>query len=355
MKSQKGTRNILISRFSALGDVAMTLPSVYEVCASNPDDNFFMLTRRHPASLFINTPPNLTVTGIDLDNYKGIKGLWKLASSLRKRYSITHYADLHDVLRTKILRIFMLAYGVKVKHIHKGRQAKKRLTRRHNKHLLQLKPTITRYNEVFDRLCINRSESFRSIYDNTTPDDGLYSAVTTPKKPGEKWLAVAPFAKHKGKIYPEKHLKKVIAHYAARNDIKIFMLGAGEKESEFIDNLKGDLPNVINMAAANLGLQAEMALISRCDAMLSMDSANMHIASLTGTPVISIWGATHPFSGFLGRGQSSENTVQLDMVCRPCSVFGNKPCLRKDYHCLHGITPSLVISKLDHYLKHPRN
>lgn len=343
-------RNILISRFSALGDVAMTLPSVYEACLSNPGDNFYMLTRRHPASLFINTPPNLTVIGIDLSNYKGISGLYKLAGSLRRLYSISHYADLHDVLRTKVLRLFMRMYGAKVEHIHKGRREKKRLTRQRDKVMLQLKPTTERYNDVFSRLGIARADSFRSIYDVTPADDTLYTSASGRKNDGEKWLAIAPFAKHKGKIYPYGQMRRVVNHYKQRADVKIFMLGAGDDENEIISSMAGDSENVVNMAAARLGLQAEMALMSRCDAVLSMDSANMHMASLAGVPVVSVWGATHPFCGFLGRGQSPDDTVQLEMTCRPCSVFGNKPCLRGDYHCLGGITPSMIISKLDRYL-----
>ena len=68
MQRKSKIRNILISRFSALGDVAMTLPSVYNACLANPDDRFYFLTRNHPAQVFINKPENLTVVGIDLDN-----------------------------------------------------------------------------------------------------------------------------------------------------------------------------------------------------------------------------------------------------------------------------------------------
>lgn len=79
------------------------------------------------------------------------------------------------------------------------------------------------------------------------------------------------------------------------------------------------------------GLREELILMSNLDVMVSMDSANMHLASLTGTPVVSVWGATHPYAGFLGCNQKEENAVQVSMPCRPCSIFGNKPCQRGDY------------------------
>jgi len=80
--------------------------------------------------------------------------------------------------------------------------------------------------------------------------------------------------------------------------------------------------------------------------MLSMDSAGMHLASFKGTPVVSIWGATHHYAGFLGYGQSDDNIVADNIECRPCSVFGNKPCFRKDYACMHNIDPQAVVNQL---------
>ena len=86
------------------------------------------------------------------------------------------------------------------------------------------------------------------------------------------------------------------------------------------------------------------------DVMVSMDSANMHLASLVGTPVVSVWGATHPYAGFMGFGQKEENAIQLDMPCRPCSIYGNKPCHRGDYACLRDIAPARIINKVEQLL-----
>jgi len=85
--------------------------------------------------------------------------------------------------------------------------------------------------------------------------------------------------------------------------------------------------------------------------MISMDSANMHLASLFGVPVVSVWGATHPFAGFMGFGQSPDRAVQIDdLECRPCSVFGNKPCFRGDHACMEWITPERVLEKVGQVL-----
>lgn len=337
----------MISRFSALGDIAMTLPSVYDACTANPDIDFYFLTRHHPAQVFINRPSNLTIAPVNLDNYKGTKGLWRLAKALRTRYAITDYVDLHDVLRTKLLRLFLRLQGVRVSKIDKGRRAKKELTRRTNKVLVQLKPMPERYREVFYRAGIALDNDFESLFDNGKGDPAAFARVTPPKMNGEKWLAVAPFAKHKGKIYPVELLERVIEHFDREPGVKIFIFGFGDEENAVIGRMASRYASVINMADANIGIPAELSLLSHCDVMLSMDSANMHLASLVGLRVVSVWGATHPYTGFLGWKQRTRDVVQLDMTCRPCSVFGDRPCLRGDYHCLRGITPKIIIDKIN--------
>ncbi len=90
--------------------------------------------------------------------------------------------------------------------------------------------------------------------------------------------------------------------------------------------------------------------MSHLDVMISMDSANMHLASLTGTPVVSIWGATHPYAGFVGWAQKPSNILQVDLPCRPCSIYGNKPCARGDMECMHRISPESVVAKVEEVL-----
>lgn len=329
----------------------MTIPTVYNACRANPDTRFFFLTRRHPAALFINAPENLTVLGIDTADYRGAGGIWRLATALKQEHDIDTFVDLHDVLRTQLLRGFLRLRGVRVASLRKGRRAKHRLTRRHNKVLLPLTSTPRRYDDTFARagIALDTPATFRSIFDHLPEGKGNpadFGSVTAPKTPGEYWLAIAPFAKHKGKIYPFEQLEKVVAYFDSLPSHRIFMFGFGAEEEKAIGTLAGKYDSVVNMATARLGIPGELSLLSHCDTMLSMDSANMHMASLVGLRTVSVWGATHPYTGFLGRGQNLADTVQLDMTCRPCSVFGDKPCFRGDYHCLCGITPQIIIQRI---------
>lgn len=351
-------KTVLVARLSALGDIAISLPLLYRVCRIYGDTRFIFLTKPRMEGLFVNAPSNLTVFTADFSEYQGIAGLWRLAMRLRGEYGVDLLVDLHDVLRTKLLRWFLRLRGVPCAHIDKGRAEKRALTRRRGKRLQQLKTSAERYLETFCRAGIRIPDNeIREIVSPASPPCTVYApgegpedafaAVSSPKAEGEYWLAVAPFAAHDGKMYPLQLMDKVVKLFAARRDVRIFLFGFGEKEEGAIDILReGCVDKTVNMARSRLGLSAELALLSHCDAMLSMDSANMHLASLVGLRTVSVWGATHPFAGFYGAGQDPADAVQINLPCRPCSIFGNKPCLRHDYACLTQLSPKKIVSAL---------
>lgn len=345
-------RNVLVIRFSALGDVAMTIPVIYSVCKANPDTRFVILTQKVASTLFINPPSNLMVDGVDLKNeYRGLKGIYKLFGALKKKYRIDAVIDLHDVLRTHILSFLYWLSGVKVKRINKGRAGKRSLTRRVNKRMFPLISSRARYREVFHRFGFKFDYLFESLFESKPVDPDTFSDVSSPKKNGEIWIAFAPFAKHKGKIYPVHLMRQVIETISKWDNVRIFLFGAGEAESSVLSEWTGINDNIISLAEKRHGFPKELALLSFMDVMVSMDSANMHLASLVEVPVVSIWGATHPYCGFMGWRQDEKHSVQIDLVCRPCSVFGNKQCFRKDYFCLTGIPPQMVVNQVKNVLR----
>lgn len=340
-------KTILIARFSALSDVAMTVPVVYSVCRSNEHVRFVFITKPATQSLFLNRPPNLIVLGIDLkEKYHGLRGMIKLFNDLRQEYQFDAYADLHDVLRSHVLEIMCRLHGIPFSRINKGRTNKRALTRRRNKVMLPLISSRARYREVFLRMGLNLEERFTSLFDGEKGDSSIFAEITPPKKTGERWIGIAPFAKHKGKIYPTELMERIVSDVSTWDNTTIFLFGNGDDERKVCDGWTNKYRSVISLADKRYGFPTELSLMSHLDVMLSMDSGNMHLASIVAIPVISIWGATHPYCGFKGWKQQETNMIQLPMVCRPCSVFGDKPCHRGDYHCLAGIPPQIIIDKI---------
>ena len=342
-KNRSKQRTVLITRFSAVGDIAMTIPLLYSLARAYPNDNFFFVSRERFGQFFIEKPENLHFIGINLDHYKGPQGLYKLYKKLNTNKPDI-IADLHDVLRTKILRTFFsLLSGIKTVNIDKGREEKKRLTRSKDKVQKQLKSTFERYRDVFAKAGMPFTPEFTSLFGKSKGDISEFADIL-PAKGDDKWIGIAPFAAHKGKIYPIEKMRETIALIAQTPGVQIFCFGNGAKEEAVVNEWCKEFPQVHSFIGRT-NFNGELRLISHLDTMVCMDSANMHMASLVGTPAISIWGATSPLAGFLGWNQNNEDCVELPLPCRPCSIFGNKPCLYGDFRCL-DIPPRNIAEKI---------
>lgn len=343
---KKNIKRLLVIRFSAMGDVAMTVPVLYTLAVQNPELRITMLTRTRFTPLYEWLPTNVQVKGIDLQKYDGIMGLTRLYKSLQNLH-VDAVADLHDVLRSKYLRTCFSLSGTQIAVVQKGRKEKKALIGHGQEHPA-LQPMIERYADVFRSLglTINLSQTFSP---NLKCED--FSAIWTltgKKVEGEKWIGVAPFAAHRQKIYPVDKMQQVV-NMLAEHGHKIFLFGAGKKETDMLhtweEAYEAKSPQagkVICVRDQVEGLKNEMLLMSKLDLMISMDSANMHIASILGIPVLSIWGATHPKAGFRGYGQQASNEIQRDLPCRPCSIYGKTPCLYGDLRCM-DIAPEAIV------------
>jgi ADP-heptose:LPS heptosyltransferase len=333
-------KKALVIRLSAMGDVAMTVPVLNSFLKLDTEVKLSVLSRKDFAPFFRTIGVNFI--GINLKDYSGLKGLYRLFKILKKE-QFELVLDLHDVLRSNVLRIFFRLAGIKVVVIDKGRKDKRAMTRRENKILRPLRSTCERYTDVFRQAGFDVKPDFRSIYNNDSDISDKVEAVLA--KSEEIKIGVAPFAAHLGKTYPLKRMEEVVK-YLSEKGFSLFLFGSVAEKS-VLEEWQSKYPHCLSIAG-KLTLTEELQLISKLDLMLSMDSANMHLASLVNVPVISIWGATHPYAGFSGWGQSPENMIQADVPCRPCSVYGNKKCYRKDkpYACMNEISPGIIVDKI---------
>ena len=335
---------LLVVRFSALGDVAMTVPVLHSLARRYPQLHITVVSRPFVEPLFASLPSNVRFRGVDVKRYPGLVGLWHLFRELH-REGVDAVADLHDVLRTQVLRTLFCLAGKRTASIDKGRSARRALVRQGARRVLrQLSTSFNRYEAVFARLGYPVQTDFRSIYPSGRGEVTLFQQVTGCPD-GKRWIGLAPFAAHRGKMLPAATVEALVNRLACQPGVRLFLFGGGPREREVLERLSADYTNVQSVAG-RLRLDGELALMSHLEVMLSMDSANMHLASLAGTRVVSVWGATHPFAGFLGWGQRQADSVQLAMPCRPCSIFGNKPCLRGDYACLTGISVEQLVERV---------
>jgi ADP-heptose:LPS heptosyltransferase len=224
--------------------------------------------------------------------------------------------------------------------MNKGRREKKQATRERNKILRPLKSTFERYADVFASL---------GLPVQLTKDGGISLMERTEqmqllKQQGYSLVGVAPFAQYTEKMYPPEKMKEVLRLLLQHKQCKVFFFG-GSNDAFQLQQWETEFPGTRSMAA-NMSFKEQLQAIAQLDLMVSMDSANMHFASLFGVPVVSVWGGTHPWLGFYGWGQPETNAVQVDLECRPSSVFGSKPCPRGDLACMHLISPIMIYDKI---------
>lgn len=321
-------KKILIYRFSAFGDVAMLVPVFREFLSQNPNTEIIMLSRKNFEDLFCDIP-RLHFKGIDLKEYQGFFGLKKLSNEIFEEFKPDIVGDFHNVLRSNILNLFFKFKGLPIYQLDKGRKEKKDLVKISNLNKVQLKKTTERYADIF------RKMGFPLILS--------HKPTSSPKH--KEGVGFAPFAQHFGKMLPiEKSFE--LAQNIAKTK-KLYLFGGGKRETEILNQWEKEIPNTESLAG-KLSLKEELEKISQLEMMISMDSANMHLASLVGTRCISVWGATHHFAGFLGYGQDEKDIIEVkDLTCRPCSIFGNKKCYRGDWACLHEIDLKKILLRIE--------
>lgn len=331
-----------------MGDVALAAPVIKSLAVAYPSLQVSVATRPKFADFFRGLP-NVQVMGVDLDkNYKGFGGIFQLFSDLKKSKP-TLVVDIHDHLRTKLLRLLFSLAGIKTVVFEKGRAEKKKAVRAEHKLRGQLTHSVVRYQDAFRKAGFSFPLSdgpFLSA--NAQAKDELKEWLKAKNVAPSKWIGIAPFAAHVSKMWPLEKYEEVIQQLSPSGQYHLFLFGGGKSETEKLKALEKKYSNVTS-AAGELSLSCELALIEKLSLMLCGDSSNMHLASLSNVPVVSIWGGTHPHLGFGPWGQGDEAIVQIpveELPCRPCSVYGTSKCLRGDFACLTKVSAGIVINQI---------
>jgi ADP-heptose:LPS heptosyltransferase len=341
-------KKILLFRLSAMGDVALTVPVIRNVIESNPELQLTLVTKPFFAPFFFGIP-RLKLVFPDLNGeHKGLSGLFRLYKDLKNRGPFEAIIDLHSVLRTQIVSTLFLVGGTPVFSIDKGRKEKTRLIR--TKKIKQLKHTTDRYIEVFQKAGIEAKIGRTPSIDYSTEAFQSARSYLLGKIPEKGYLKIglSPFANTQPKIWGLENFKELITLINQHHKAVFFLFGGGEKEIRLLAQLEQHSEN-IHLVAGNFTLSEEIAMIRMLDIMIAMDSSNMHLASLSGVRTISIWGGTHPAFGFSALGQPDEYHIQPMegiLKCRPCSVFGGKPCIYPTVRCMELITATDLYATL---------
>jgi ADP-heptose:LPS heptosyltransferase len=345
-------KKILVIRLSAMGDVMLLVPVLRSLVAANTQVEVTVLTRPKFASFFTGIE-RVSTFSADVDKeYAGVFGIRKLVADIQKKHSYDLVIDVHDHIRTILIRSLFKLSGKRIITFNKGRKEKKAFVRRENKITNPLPHTVDRYKAAFQKAGFN-FPLIKGPYliPSIEAENLLHDWLTKHGlSKNETWIGLAPFSMHTSKIWPIANYPQLIASLIKKFPVKFFLFGGGAKEISYFEEVKQLFPNHCVMVAGQLKMPQEIALMKHLDLMLCTDSSNMHLAVLSGTPLLSIWGGTHPNVGFGPFGKDEECILQIsrqELPCRPCSVYGKETCHRGDFACMTNITVDTVINRIE--------
>ncbi|AZQ43108.1 glycosyltransferase family 9 protein [Nonlabens ponticola] len=338
-------QRILVMRLSAMGDVAIVVPVLLAMREQYPDVEIIMLSRKRFLPI-LNQVQGIVLEEIDTaGDHKGILGLRRLAKTLRA-YEVDAIADIHDVLRTKLLRFFLFKTQAAV--IDKGRNDKKKLISMSD-FFKQLPLTVDRYIKVFDNLGFKFELNGKHVLPKSSVPDNIQQILGSHK---QKWIGFAPFAAHASKSLTLTKTQEIVHELSLLDNVQILLFGGGEKECQWLKIAAGTHASVFNLAGM-MSLEEELQVISNLDTMICVDSGNGHLAAMYGVPVITLWGNTHPYAGFKPINQPEENQiiVSRDKYPKmPTTIYGKK--VPADYvEALDSIDTSVIIKRLEAILR----
>ena len=340
-------KNILLIQTAFLGDVILTLPLVQVLKKFFAHAEIHMLTVPRAAGLVENHPCiDRTIIFDKRDTDAGVGGLLRLTRLIRSvRYDVAFvpHRSVRSALVAWLGRIpirigFRNSFG---RYLYTAMVPFSGELHEVERCLSLLGPLgIDWGNRELPTL-------YPSEDDRRRVDHVLFELeIVRPSN----LIGVAPGTVWKTKRWlPERYAD--LSKLLAQEQFEVVLIG-GEEDVDLcrsIAQMSGS--SHVYSTAGRLTLLQSADLIRRCRAVVSNDSASMHIAVAMRTPVVAIFGATVPEFGFYPYGSHDVVVETHALSCRPCSKHGGDVCPIKTFECMTEISHFRVFDKVQQVLR----
>jgi len=185
------------------------------------------------------------------------------------------------------------------------------------------------------------------------PENHARAAELLEKLPSKRYLIGFCAKTNPRKTWPAQRFAELMTILSKKYDAAMYIIG-GDYDREYIDNLISKTPAPVANFCGQTGLVDMMALLTKTDVFVSLDTAPMHIASAMDIPLVAIFGSTAPAS--VAPLSAKATILAPDLPCIPCiplrvQVFpgisrttGPKTC--PDQRCMAQITVDAVLAAI---------
>jgi heptosyltransferase-2 len=341
--TQKDIR-FVVMRYSSLGDVALTNPVLDLLRYSWPKSEIYFATKKQFAPAVENHPALTRMIP-----YRGFLSHLRDLKALKP----TMVIDLHDTLRTWALTGLLAAGQKDVRVVHYDKEAVGRrlivskLRRTPSLHTVEkyLKP-LTKMGALYphDTISLTVHASKRAL---------SYAREFMERRrvhPSQLVVGIAPGAKWATKRWMPERFAETASRLVERRDCLLLWFGSPD-ESDLIASIQNRMTGLPSQRGANLAgrcsLEETIALLGRCDVVLTNDSGIMHLAVGRDSRVVALFGSTTQDLGFSPLGREHIIVESRELDCRPCHVHGRRWCPKGHFRCMRDLTVDLVEGALN--------
>ena len=326
---------VLVVRFSAMGDVILTLPVIDALRERFPGARIDYAVKREFAELVANHPGIARVWAFeDKSGFKGLRALTRELTA--QRYDLV--VDLHRNLRSGYVR--WLGGAMMRRAYRKLSLPRILLTRTPLNFLRDAPPVSDRYFTALEDFGIGREGRRPRLF---LAAGAVASAAAARDAGGlSEYLAVAPGARHPTKQWPAERFVEAAAGLAGPEWAAVVLGGGSDRAvaAAVSEGLRARGVRTLNLAG-QLALSDSAAMIAGARLVLTNDSGLMHVADALDVPLVAVFGPTSRELGFFPQGPRAR-VVEADLPCRPCTLHGQARCPKGHHRCMMEIAAAAV-------------
>lgn len=327
-------KKILIIRFSSIGDIILTTPTVRCLATQLSGVEIHYLTKKGYAPILKNNPY--------INKVIELEGSLNALIPLLKAEKYDHIIDLHKNMRS----VYTLARLCKPFSTFSKLNIRKLLVVTSGLNLLPPIHIVDRYITATKRFSVFNDGKGLDFF---IPVGDEVDLKMFPDIFRKAYLGFVIGGKFNTKIMPAEKVIEVIRNVK----LPVILLGGNE------DNERGEIirkefsDNVIN-ACGQFSLMQSASLVKQAKAIATNDTGLMHIAAAFNKKTISIWGNTIPDFGmgpYKPHGYESDSAIAEvnSLKCRPCSKIGYKECPKKHFRCMLDQDTNKIAQKLNDF------